>query len=121
MYKRQVQSVTSVLFNPEGHNRAETIPIESIVVNGERWEYGGYIDIGLYDTMEDLFVNFIGALAFSIIGFFYIKGRGKGKFARRFIPRLKADELPGSASSEFFEPVPIGTEPEEDPAPAEPN
>ena len=38
------------------------------------------------DTMEDLFVNFIGALVFSIIGYFYVLSRGKGKFVKRFIP-----------------------------------
>ena len=38
--------------------------------------------------MKDLFVNFIGAVVFSVIGFFYVKSRGKGRFARRFIPRL---------------------------------
>ncbi len=47
---------------------------------------GGYLDIGLYDTMKDLFVNFVGAVVFSIVGFFYIKNRGRGWFARRFIP-----------------------------------
>src|SRR5699024_8884877 len=47
---------------------------------------GGYLDIGLLDTMEDLFVNFIGALLFSVIGYFYVRSRGRGRFARRFIP-----------------------------------
>ena len=49
---------------------------------------GGYLDIGIVDTMEDLFVNFIGATVFSIIGFFYVNGRGKGRFAPNFIPQL---------------------------------
>lgn len=49
---------------------------------------GGYLDIGIHDTMKDLFVNFIGAVVFSIIGFFYIRSRGNSKFARRFIPAL---------------------------------
>ena len=49
---------------------------------------GGYLDIGLYDTMKDLFVNFVGAVVFSIIGYFYVKQEGKGKFASRFIPRV---------------------------------
>ena len=31
---------------------------------------GGYLDIGLYDTMADLFVNFVGAVVFSVIAFF---------------------------------------------------
>ena len=34
---------------------------------------GGYLDIGLYDTMADLFVNFLGAVVFSIIAFFETK------------------------------------------------
>ena len=49
----------------------------------------GYLDIGLHDTMFDLWVNFIGAVIFSIIGYFYIKYKGNHKFAKRFIPRLK--------------------------------
>ena len=49
---------------------------------------GGYLDIGLYDTMKDLFVNFIGAVVFSVIGYFYVKQEGKGKFASRFIPTV---------------------------------
>ena len=38
--------------------------------------------------MKDLFVNFIGAVVFSTIGYFYIKQRGKGKLARAFIPTI---------------------------------
>lgn len=34
---------------------------------------GGYLDIGIYDTMEDLFVNFLGAVVFSVIAFFETK------------------------------------------------
>ena len=50
---------------------------------------GGYLDIGIIDTMKDLFVNFIGAVVFSFIGFFYVKEKGKGKVANRFIPRVE--------------------------------
>lgn len=87
-----ISAVTSVMLNPEGKNAAVTVPIESIVVNGVEW--AGYIDVGLHDTMKDLFVNFIGAAIFSVIGMLYIMGRGKGKFAPKFIPRLKKNELP---------------------------
>lgn len=83
--------ISSVIFNPEGKNVAVMMPINSIVVNGVPWNYGGYIDIGLYDTMNDLFVNFIGAVIFSTIGYFYIKNRSKGKFAKRFMPRRKTE------------------------------
>ena len=47
---------------------------------------GGYLDIGIIDTMKDLIVNFIGAVVFSIFGLLYIKNRDKYKFAQRFIP-----------------------------------
>lgn len=50
---------------------------------------GGYLDVGIIDTMKDLFVNFIGAAVFSAIGYLYVQGRGKGNFVTRFIPRLQ--------------------------------
>lgn len=89
-----VSHVTSVELNPEGKNVPVTVPVESLVVNGEDWDLGGYLDIGIIDTMKDLFVNFIGAVVFSIIGVFYIKGRGKGSFVRRFIPTMKKHQEP---------------------------
>ena len=49
----------------------------------------GYLDIGLIDTMEDLVVNFIGAITFSILGYFYIKKRDKYKGIEHFIPKKK--------------------------------
>ncbi len=49
---------------------------------------GGFLDIGVIDTMKDLILNFIGALAFSVIGYLYVLKRGKGKFARQFIPTV---------------------------------
>lgn len=54
----------------------------------------GYIDIGLNDTMEDMFVNLVGAFVFSIIAAFYIKGRGEGRggVAEAFIPRMLTEE-----------------------------
>ena len=53
---------------------------------------GGYLDIGIIDTMKDLFVNFIGAVVFSILGFIYVKTRGKGKIASSFIPQVNMNE-----------------------------
>ena len=84
-----VQSITSVMLDPTNSNTPITIDgIHSVAVNGNDLGFDGYLDIGLYDTMEDLFVNFIGAVTFSVIGYFYIKHRGKGKLARAFIPTL---------------------------------
>lgn len=98
-----VQSITSVMLDPTNSNTPVTIDgIHSVAVNGNDLGFDGYLDIGLYDTMEDLFVNFIGAVTFSVIGYFYIKHRGKGKLARAFIPTLSAQEeqdpaAPGSS------------------------
>lgn len=84
-----VQSITSVMLDPTDSNIPVTIDgIHSVAVNGQDLGFDGYLDIGLYDTMADLFVNFIGAVVFSTIGYFYIKRRGKGRLARAFIPTL---------------------------------
>ncbi len=81
-----IQEIHSVTFQPEGKNEVVSIPIESVTVNGEDWveKYGGYIDIGLHDTMQDLFVNFVGALSFSLFGYFY--SSGKDSHVKYFIP-----------------------------------
>lgn len=52
----------------------------------------GYLDIGLIDTMKDLFVNFIGALCFSIFGYLYILNRDKYHFITNFIPKRALKE-----------------------------
>jgi len=75
----------SVAINPDGANVPVHVDVESVIVNGQTWQ--GYLDLGLYDTMNDLFVNFIGAVVFSIFGLFYIKNRGTG-LAAKFIPIL---------------------------------
>lgn len=88
-----VNTIYSVMLDPAGGNHVVGVTgIRDVAVNGESLGLGGYLDIGLLDTMEDLLVNFVGATVFSIIGYFYVKNRGKGKFARRFIPRLKAKD-----------------------------
>lgn len=47
---------------------------------------GGYLDIGLIDTMKDLFVNLIGAIFFSIFGYFYSASHSRRyKFIRNFM------------------------------------
>lgn len=89
-----VYTINSVSLHPEGRN----IPVhvkditDVILVHSDGTQttmgVGGYLDIGLIDTMSDLLVNFIGAVVFSVIGYFYVKSRGKGKLARQFIPQI---------------------------------
>ena len=82
-----VHLIASTSLDPTASNVAVQISnITDVVVNGQSLGLGGYLDIGLYDTMEDLFVNFIGATVFSILGYFHIKHKGKSKIASQFIP-----------------------------------
>lgn len=86
-----IHTIRSVALDPAGRNVPYVINhIKETAVNGAELGLGGYLDIGLIDTMQDLIVNFIGALVFSVIGYFYVKNRGKGIFAGKFIPRRKA-------------------------------
>ena len=57
------------------------------------WNLGGYLDVGIVDTMKDLMVNFVGAVVFSIVGVLYLKQRGKGKLAASLIPQVKDEEI----------------------------
>ena len=89
-----IHEISSVMLNPAGANRPETIRnITSTVVNGQELGLGGYLDIGLFDTMADLFVNFIGAVTFSVIGFGYLKYRGRrNRIVKELIPTWKGEE-----------------------------
>ena len=93
-----VHAIGTVMLAPAGSNVPQRIMdiTDVIVVTADGTQrslgLGGYLDIGLNDTMKDLFVNFIGAVVFSVIGFFYVRNRGKGRFARRFIPRLMKED-----------------------------
>ena len=85
-------SISSVKLNPTGANVPVHVDIQSVVINGEKWNLGGYLDIGIVDTMKDLMVNFIGAVVFSIIGILYLKHRGKGKLAASLIPQVRDEK-----------------------------
>lgn len=88
-----IHTIRSVTLDPEGRNVPYVIDgITSTAVNGTELGLGGYLDIGLIDTMQDLIVNFIGAFIFSVIGFFFVKNRGNGKVASGFIPRRKDED-----------------------------
>ena len=97
-----VSAIGSIMLDAPGGNHPVVIKniTDVIIVQADGTQtalgLGGYLDIGLLDTMEDLFVNFIGALTFSIIGYFYVKSRGENKFARRFIPVVNQETKPGS-------------------------
>jgi len=85
-----VTTIRSVMLDPTKSQKVVVIKgIEEVMVNGKELGVGGYLDIGLIDTMKDLFVNFIGAVVFSTAGYFYLKYRSKkAAFVKRFIPTL---------------------------------
>ncbi len=88
-----VYNIASVELDPTGSQIPVQInDIEEVIINGQPLGLGGYLDIGLYDTMKDMIVNFIGAVIFSIIGYFYVKNRGKKGFASEFIPVSTAND-----------------------------
>lgn len=97
-----VNSISTTLLS--GNTKAPQIinGIKSVAVNGQDLGINGYLDIGLYDTMKDLFVNFIGAVVFSVIGYFYVRSRGKGRFVRHFIPQMTGGNKSGASEDEHI-------------------
>ena len=92
---RIVEQISSTKLNPEDKNEPVIInninKTEIYSDNSQKITTveGGYLDIGINDTMKDLVVNFIGAVIFSILGFLYIKDRDEYQFIERFLPVLK--------------------------------
>ena len=99
-----VNTISSVELNPSGLNDPVRLRgITETVIRHADGEYvlqGGYLDVGIVDTMKDLIVNCIGAVVFSIIGYLYIIGRNKGVFAAKFIPQMKTPEEIASESKQ---------------------
>lgn len=88
-----ITTISSVTLDATNSNTPIVIrSINDVAVNGQSLGLGGYLDIGLYDTMEDLFVNFIGAVVFSLFGYFYVKHQGKGKLVESLVPRVAEDD-----------------------------
>lgn len=73
-----VNQISSVSLDPTNSNISITVKgIKDVILVTDSGEQalglGGFLDIGLYDTMEDLFVNFVGAVVFSAAAFFECK------------------------------------------------
>lgn len=62
-----ILEITSVLFD-ENNTKPITQQISTITVNNEDYiqKYGGYIDIGLIDTMTDIIMGLLGTLTYII-------------------------------------------------------
>ena len=83
-----IHTINSVSIDPSGAMTSIS-DIKNVIIDGQALNINGYLDIGLIDTMEDLFVNFIGAIIFSIFGFFYTKNQDKEKYCRFICSKKK--------------------------------
>lgn len=89
-----VNAIRTVDLDPEFDNNVVTIDgIEYTIAYDEKGnelvKFDRYLDIGLHDTMSDLIVNFIGAIAFSVFGYLYVKNEEKYKLAGNLMTKRK--------------------------------
>ncbi len=82
-----VTSISSILLDPTGTQTPVRFDdIAQTVVTATDGQTltieGGYLDIGLLDTMKDLIVNFVGAVVFCTFGYLYTSGRRNGTIVR---------------------------------------
>ena len=88
-----IHSISSVTLDSLKSNTPVVVSnIQDVIVNGEALGLGGYLDIGLLDTMYDLLVNFIGAFVFSVFGYGYVKYKDTHSFVNGMIPEAWSDE-----------------------------
>ena len=81
-----VQSIGSVTLDPNDSGMPFIIQniTDTVINTADGQSYivpGGYLDIGIIDTMKDLLVNLVGAVAFSIIGYTTLKFSKKSAIA----------------------------------------
>ncbi len=88
-----VETISSVSINPDGENKAIILKnIGKTVIydnDGNTMQIidGGYLDIGINDTMKDLFVNFIGAVVFCLFGYYALTHNKNSTFIDNFVPK----------------------------------
>lgn len=99
-----ISSINSVTLDPDNVQTVvgikDIVQTDIITADGTVHSIqGGYLDIGIADTMKDLFVNFIGALVFCTIGYIMLKhdhkhkkGKKSGNLASSFIVHRAPDE-----------------------------
>lgn len=87
-----ITNISSVYLNPDNENKpvvVDNIGKTKIFDKDGKLLYvidGGYLDIGLNDTMKDLFVNFIGALVFSVFAYIGLKNNKNSSVVKNFVP-----------------------------------
>ncbi len=106
---RIVQTISSVELDPERANNAIVVDNidKTILYDKEGNELmtinGGYLDIGIIDTMKDLIVNFVGALVFCSLGAIYLKNNKDAKIIDNFVPTKGRREIPKTVQAKLQE------------------
>lgn len=103
-----VQKISSVELNPDKENKPILIKdIDKTIIYDKEGNIlqvieNGYLDIGINDTMKDLFVNFIGAIVFSTLAFFGLKYNKNNSFINKFIPKKEKRKLANSVRDSIY-------------------
>ena len=89
-----IQNFQSVKLDPTQTQQkihvVDAVRTQIFTASGQVFEIeGGYLDIGILDTMKDLLVNFIGAIVFCVFGFIYLHSGSKGKVSGTVIEGLR--------------------------------
>lgn len=100
-----ITNISSVYLNPDNVNKpiiVDNVGKTEIFDIDNKLLYvvdGGYLDIGLNDTMKDLFVNFIGALVFSIFAYIGLRNNKKSSVVKKFVPTKEKRKIAESVKN----------------------
>lgn len=103
-----LSSVNSFTLDPDNIQTCISIKdiVETRIITADSTTYfvdGGYLDIGLTDTMKDLFVNFLGALTFCLFGYFMDKrDNKKSKVAKRLVEDFMVTRVQDDADTDNY-------------------
>ena len=103
-----IQKISSVELNPDGENKPILVKdIDKTIIYDKEGNIlqvieNGYLDIGINDTMKDLFVNFVGAIVFSTLAFFGLKYNKNNSFINKFIPKKGKRKLADSVIDSIY-------------------
>ena len=102
-----ITRISSVYFDETNSNKSITIKdIDKTIFYDKSGKElyvinNGYLDIGINDTMKDLFVNLIGAIIFCFFGYFYLINENKNHFIKNFVPIKGRRKIPKSVKKEL--------------------
>ena len=103
-----LSSVNSFTLDPDNIQTCISIKdiVETRIITADSTTYfvdGGYLDIGLTDTMKDLFVNFLGAWTFCLFGYFMDKRDSKkSKVAKRLVEDFMVTRVQDDADTDNY-------------------